>query len=50
VFQHILPDGARQAVLCQSFHFAIQLKQEGRTLRRLSPCSGREEAFGREMD
>lgn len=36
--------------LDQSFQFAIQLRQEGRTLRRISPYSGREEAFGREMD
>jgi len=36
--------------LDQSFQFAVQLKQEGQKLRRISPYSGREEAFGREMD
>jgi hypothetical protein len=36
--------------LDQSFQFSVQLKQEGRALRRISPYSGREEAFGREMD
>ena len=36
--------------LQQSFRFRVQLKQEGRKLLRISPYSGREEAFGREMD
>ncbi|MBI3697099.1 MAG: hypothetical protein HY238_19970 [Acidobacteria bacterium] len=36
--------------LAQSFRFSIQLKQEGRKLLRISPYSGREEPFGREMD
>jgi hypothetical protein len=36
--------------LAQSFRFALHLKQEGRHLFRVSPYSGREQAFGREMD
>jgi hypothetical protein len=36
--------------LKNSFQFQIQLKQEGRRLIRVSPYSGREEPFGREMD
>jgi hypothetical protein len=36
--------------LRNSFQFRVQLKQEGRKLMRVSPYSGQEEAFGREMD
>jgi hypothetical protein len=36
--------------LSQSFRFGIQLRQQDRKLLRLSPYSGREEPFGREMD
>jgi hypothetical protein len=36
--------------LAQSFRFAIQWKTPGPTVRRISPYSGREEPFGREMD
>jgi hypothetical protein len=36
--------------LTQSFRFDVKLKEEGRKLVRVSPYSGREEAFGREMD
>jgi hypothetical protein len=36
--------------LKNSFQFRIELKQEGRKLIRISPYSGQEEAFGREMD
>jgi hypothetical protein len=36
--------------LRNSFQFQIQLKQEGRRLIRVSPYSGQEESFGREMD
>ncbi len=36
--------------LAQSFRFNIQLKEAGRILLRVSPYSGREEPFGREMD
>jgi len=36
--------------LRNSFQFRVQLKQEGRKLRRISPYSGEEEPFGREMD
>ena len=36
--------------LRNSFQFRVQLKQEGRKLRRVSPYSGEEELFGREMD
>jgi hypothetical protein len=35
--------------LAQSFRFRIELKREGK-LMRVSPYSGREEPFGREMD
>ena len=35
--------------LAQSFRFRIDLKREGKLIR-ISPYSGREEAFGREMD
>ena len=35
--------------LAQSFRFRIELKREGK-LMRISPYSGREEPFGREMD
>jgi hypothetical protein len=35
--------------LVQSFRFRIELKREGKLLR-VSPYSGREETFGREMD
>ena len=36
--------------LAQSLRFNIQLKEVGRILLRISPYSGREEPFGREMD
>jgi hypothetical protein len=36
--------------LKNSFQFKIRLKQEGRKLLRVSPYSGQEEPFGREMD
>ncbi len=36
--------------LHNSFQFRVQLKQEGRKLMRVSPYSGDEEPFGREMD
>jgi hypothetical protein len=36
--------------LLHSFNFHIDLKQQGRKLIRISPYSGREEPFGREMD
>ena len=36
--------------LKNSFQFQIQLKQEGGRLIRVSPYSGEEEPFGREMD
>ena len=36
--------------LRNSFQFQIDLKQEGRKLVRISPYSGKEEPFGREMD
>ena len=36
--------------LRNSFQFRVQLKQEGRKLMRVSPYSGDEEPFGREMD
>jgi hypothetical protein len=36
--------------LKNSFQFQIDLKQEGRKLIRVSPYSGKEEPFGREMD
>ncbi len=36
--------------LKNSFQFKIRLKQEGRKLMRVSPYSGNEEPFGREMD
>jgi hypothetical protein len=36
--------------LKNSFQFQIQLKQDGRRLIRVSPYSGQEEPFGREMD
>jgi hypothetical protein len=36
--------------LKNSFQFRIQLKQEDRRLIRVSPYSGQEEPFGREMD
>ncbi len=36
--------------LRNSFQFRVQLKQEGRKLMRVSPYSGEEEPFGREMD
>jgi hypothetical protein len=36
--------------LKNSFQFKIRLKQEGRKLIRISPYSGQEESFGREMD
>jgi len=36
--------------LRNSFQFRVQLKQEGRKLMRVSPYSGVEEPFGREMD
>ncbi len=36
--------------LRNSFQFRVQLKREGRKLMRVSPYSGVEEPFGREMD
>lgn len=36
--------------LSHSFRFDVKLKEEGRKLVRVSPWSGREEPFGREMD
>jgi hypothetical protein len=36
--------------LAQSFRFRIELKQGEGKLMRISPYSGREESFGREMD
>ncbi len=36
--------------LRNSFQFRVELKQEGRKLIRVSPYSGKEEPFGREMD
>lgn len=36
--------------LKNSFEFKIRLKQDGRKLIRISPYSGKEEPFGREMD
>jgi len=36
--------------LRNSFQFQVHLRQEGRKLLRVSPYSGREEPFGREMD
>jgi len=36
--------------LKNSFQFQVELKQEGRKLMRISPYSGKEEPFGREMD
>ncbi len=36
--------------LKNSFQFRVRLRQEGRKLIRISPYSGKEEAFGREMD
>ena len=36
--------------LKNSFQFRVELKQEGHKLIRVSPYSGREEPFGREMD
>jgi hypothetical protein len=36
--------------LNNSFQFRVELKQEGRKLIRVSPYSGQEEPFGREMD
>jgi hypothetical protein len=36
--------------LKNSFQFKVRLKQEGRKLMRISPYSGDEEPFGREMD
>jgi hypothetical protein len=36
--------------LNNSFRFAVELKQEGRKLIRISSYSGQEEEFGREMD
>jgi hypothetical protein len=36
--------------LKNSFQFKIHLRQEGRKLFRVSPYSGDEEPFGREMD
>lgn len=36
--------------LKNSFQFRIHLRQEGRKLVRISPYSGQEEPFGREMD
>jgi hypothetical protein len=36
--------------LSQSFRFDVKLKKEGGKLVRISPWSGREEPFGREMD
>lgn len=36
--------------LNNSFQFRVRLKQDGRKLIRISPYSGKEEPFGREMD
>jgi hypothetical protein len=36
--------------LSNSFQFSIHLKQNGRKLIRISPYSGDEQPFGREMD
>ncbi len=36
--------------LKNSFQFRVELKQEGRKLIRVSPYTGQEEPFGREMD
>ena len=36
--------------LNNSFQFQIHLRQEGGKLIRISPYSGKEEPFGREMD
>lgn len=36
--------------LAHSFRFDVRLKREGAKLLRISPYSGREEPFGREMD
>ena len=36
--------------LKNSFQFRVRLKQDGRNLIRISPYSGKEEPFGREMD
>ena len=36
--------------LNNSFHFVVHLKQAGRKLIHISPYSGQEEPFGREMD
>jgi hypothetical protein len=36
--------------LIKSFQFRIRLRQDGRKLIRISPYSGQEEPFGREMD
>jgi hypothetical protein len=36
--------------LNNSFQFRIHLKQDGRKLIRISPYSGKDEPFGREMD
>jgi hypothetical protein len=36
--------------LSHSYRFALELRQEGRTLLRISPYTGRAEPFGREMD
>jgi len=36
--------------LNNSFRFAVNLKQEGRKLTRISSYHGQEEPFGREMD
>ncbi len=36
--------------LGHSFRFALQFQKEGRRLYRVSPYTGREEPFGREMD
>lgn len=50
-------DGARRPYflivnkdLKNSFQFRVRLKQDGRKLVRISPYSGKEEPFGREMD
>ena len=36
--------------LNHSFRFSVQLKKQGARLLRVSPYSGKEEPFGREMD
>jgi hypothetical protein len=36
--------------LKNSFQFRVHLRQAGRKLIRISPYSGQEEPFGREMD